>query len=129
MGLIRSWAAAGARVGRRRLLLAVLGSLSLSACGGSEEEDYTLVANGTARCLTTPCAASNGRFVLAGVGSPVDDDDDLFVVYGAETRFEDGLDGTTLDGQSVEVVGPGYWDGQPVSGDWTCRATVIRRAP
>jgi hypothetical protein len=58
----------------------------------------------------------------------VDENGDLRVVYDAGTRFEDGLDGTMLDGLRVQVEGPGYWDGQPVSGDWSCRATVIRRA-
>jgi hypothetical protein len=35
---------------RRRLVLASLGALSLGACGGSDDEDYTVVADGTARC-------------------------------------------------------------------------------
>lgn len=66
--------------------------------------------------------------MLPRAGTPVNEYGDLVVVYDAATRFEDGLDGAMLDGQRVQVVGPGYWDGQPVSGHWTCRATVIRRA-
>lgn len=113
---------------RRRLLLVTLGMLSLAGCGRSADEDYTVVVDGTARCAATSCATVSGRFTLPGVGTPVDEDGDLVVVYDAGTRFENGLDGTMLDGLRVEVEGPGYWDGHPVSGDWTCRSTVIRLA-
>jgi hypothetical protein len=74
---------------------------------------------GVAICPATSCAADSGRFVLPGVGTPVDETGDLAVVYDASTRFDDGLDGTLRDGLRVVVEGPGYWDGQPVSGDWT----------
>lgn len=113
---------------RRRLVLLTLGALTIAGCGGADDRDVTLVVDGTARCAATSCAAASGRFVLPGVGTPVDRDGDLVVVYDAGTRFENGLDGTMLDGLRVEVEGPGYWEGYPVSGDWSCRATVIRRA-
>jgi hypothetical protein len=113
---------------RRRLVLLTLGALTLAGCGGADDRDYTLVVEGTVRCAATSCATGSGRFTLPGVGTPVDEDGDLVVVYDTGTRFENGLDGTMLDGMRVVVEGPGYWEGYPVSGDWSCRATVIRLA-
>ena len=56
--------------------------------GGSQEFEF----KGAAACVS--CGATSGTFTVKGVT----------VSYDADTEFEDGLSGSTLDGKTVYLV-------------------------